>query len=349
MARRWTQSYIATIAGTLSKTCIAESAGFRLEDVKCGCGRSSWSAPEEAGSYSIVFVRRGCFRRRAGDVEFLLDPATAYFERPGEVYRVAHPGDGGDACTQLMLPPGLIEDGPELELRYTRSDVDLAQRLLVRARADDQVEFVDRAVAIADMLLESPASRVAAVRAAAAATRRRVVEVDVSRRAYEPAAAGYVLPAPDPRLQAGHATVRDAIGRPGRTMLDVRSREEYQGERFWPSGALQPDGRPGHIPTAVHVPIDDLYDARGAFLPVPALRKVFAASGLDGDDVLAPNATELTDVRGDIEFCGVSFRYKEEHADVLRNISLHLRAGETVLTSGPTSHISARDKVPALP
>ena len=186
MARRWTQSYIATIAGTLSKTCIAESAGFRLEDVKCGCGRSSWSAPEEAGSYSIVFVRRGCFRRRAGDVEFLLDPATAYFERPGEVYRVAHPGDGGDACTQLMLPPGLIEDGPELELRYTRSDVDLAQRLLVRARADDQVEFVDRAVAIADMLLESPASRVAAVRAAAAATRRRVVEVAREAIAHDP-------------------------------------------------------------------------------------------------------------------------------------------------------------------
>src|SRR5690348_9584885 len=74
----------------------------------------------------------------------------------------------------------------------------------------------------------------------------------VSSRPSEPAAAGYVLPAPDRRLQAGHAAVRDAIGRPGRTLLDVRSREEYQGERFWPSGGLEPAGRAGHVPSAVH-------------------------------------------------------------------------------------------------
>jgi hypothetical protein len=49
----------------------------------------------------------------------------------------------------------------------------------------------------------------------------RVVEVDVSRHA-----ASYFLPAPGPRLQAGHAAVRDAIEPPGRTLLDVRSREE---------------------------------------------------------------------------------------------------------------------------
>jgi thiosulfate/3-mercaptopyruvate sulfurtransferase len=66
----------------------------------------------------------------------------------------------------------------------------------------------------------------------------------VSGRPSEPAAAGYVLPALDPRLQAGHATVRDAIGRPGRTLLDVRSREEYQGERFCPPEASSPEGGP---------------------------------------------------------------------------------------------------------
>jgi thiosulfate/3-mercaptopyruvate sulfurtransferase len=66
----------------------------------------------------------------------------------------------------------------------------------------------------------------------------------VSSRPSAAAAAGYVLPAPDPRLQAGHATVRDAIGRPGRTLLDVRSREEYQGERFWPPEASSPAGGP---------------------------------------------------------------------------------------------------------
>src|SRR4029077_4681423 len=77
------------------------------------------------------------------------------------------------------------------------------------------------------------------------------------------AAAGYVLPAPAPRLQAGHATVRDAIGRPGRTLLDVRAREEYQGQRFWPSGGLEPSGRAGHVPSAVHPPSERLSGGRG--------------------------------------------------------------------------------------
>ena len=50
---------------------------------------------------------------------------------------------------------------------------------------------------------------------------------------------------------------------PGSTLLDVRSLEEYQGERFWPSGGLEPGGRAGHVPSAVHQPIDGLYDERG--------------------------------------------------------------------------------------
>jgi len=113
----------------------------------------------------------------------------------------------------------------------------------------------------------------------------------VSSRPSAAAAAGYVLPAPDPRLQAGHATVRDAIGRPGRTLLDVRSREEYQGQRFWPSGGLEPGGRAGHVPSAVHQPIDGLYDDRGAFRDSAALRSVFCAVDLDGADELITYCT----------------------------------------------------------
>ena len=66
----------------------------------------------------------------------------------------------------------------------------------------------------------------------------------VSSQPSEAAAAGYVLPGPDRRLRAGHATVRDAIGRPGRTLLDVRSRDEYRGERFWPPAASSPAAGP---------------------------------------------------------------------------------------------------------
>jgi AraC-like DNA-binding protein len=141
----------------LSKACIAESAGFRLEDVRCACGRSSWSPPEEAVSYTIVFVRRGSFRRRVAGVESVLDPTTAYFERPGDEQQVAHPADGGDACTQLTLPPDYVEEGPPPEPRFTRPHVDLAQRLLLRSA--DETEFVDLAIAIADQVLDRAASK----------------------------------------------------------------------------------------------------------------------------------------------------------------------------------------------
>src|SRR6201995_3117323 len=108
----------------------------------------------------------------------------------------------------------------------------------------------------------------------------------VSSRPSEPAVTGYVLPGPGPRVRADHAAVRDAIGRPGRTLLDVRSWDEYRGERFWPSGGLEPGGRAGHVPSAVPQPAGGLYDGRGAFLEVAALRDVFSAVDLAGGDEL---------------------------------------------------------------
>jgi len=92
-----------------------------------------------------------------------------------------------------------------------------------------------------------------------------------------PAASSYPLGEPDERLRAGHPDVRDAIGDPGSTILDVRTGAEFRGERFWPSGGMEPGGRAGHIPSAVHQPVDDLYDDRGAFRPAGELRGVFSA------------------------------------------------------------------------
>ena len=121
-----------------------------MEDVRCTCGRSSWSSPEAASAYTIVFVRRGCFRRRVDGVVHVADAATAYFERPGEEQQVAHPAEGGDVCTQLTLSPEYVDEGPEPQL--TEPEVDLAQRLLLAAGDSD--EFVECAVALADRLLE---------------------------------------------------------------------------------------------------------------------------------------------------------------------------------------------------
>jgi ATP-binding cassette, subfamily B, bacterial len=48
----------------------------------------------------------------------------------------------------------------------------------------------------------------------------------------------------------------------------------------------------------------------------------------------APSAIELTQVRGDVEFRNVSFRYKDEYDYVLKNISLKIEAGEYVALVG---------------
>ena len=113
----------------------------------------------------------------------------------------------------------------------------------------------------------------------------------VSSQATEPAAVSYVLPEPDGRLRADHSAVRNAIGAPGETLVDVRTWDEYRGERFWPSGGLEPGGRAGHVPSAVHQPIDGLYDERGSFLAVADLRAVFSAVDLAGREELISYCT----------------------------------------------------------
>jgi thiosulfate/3-mercaptopyruvate sulfurtransferase len=99
----------------------------------------------------------------------------------------------------------------------------------------------------------------------------------------EPAPVSYPLGKPDAQVRARQAAVQAAIGDPGATILDVRTWDEYRGERFWPSGGMEPGGRAGHIPTAVHEPPDDIYDERGAFRPAADLRGIFAGAGQDSD------------------------------------------------------------------
>ena len=48
----------------------------------------------------------------------------------------------------------------------------------------------------------------------------------------------------------------------------------------------------------------------------------------------APNAMDISDVRGNVEFGNVGFRYRDDHAHVLKNISLRVSAGETVALVG---------------
>ena len=99
------------------------------------------------------------------------------------------------------------------------------------------------------------------------------------------------LAEPDLSVWADEAAVLQAIGKQGTTLVDVRSLEEYRGERFWPSGAMDPDGRAGHVPSAVHQPITDLYEEDGSFRSPVELREKFRPDVLDRDDDLVTYCT----------------------------------------------------------
>ena len=107
----------------------------------------------------------------------------------------------------------------------------------------------------------------------------------------QPAPTDYQLDHAERHIRAHLADVRSAIRQPGVKVVDVRSSAEYRGERFWPSGGMQPDGRAGHVPGAAHQPLDGLYRSDGSFRRPAELRSLFSDVDLDGDDELITYCT----------------------------------------------------------
>ena len=97
-----------------------------------------------------------------------------------------------------------------------------------------------------------------------------------SSAASEPPTGGFCLGGEDSGIRADRAATCKAIGQLGTTLVDVRSAAEYRGECFWPSGGMEPGGRAGHVPSAVHQPIDGLYHEDGSFRSAAELRRLFA-------------------------------------------------------------------------
>jgi thiosulfate/3-mercaptopyruvate sulfurtransferase len=112
-----------------------------------------------------------------------------------------------------------------------------------------------------------------------------------SSAAAEPPAGGFRLGREDPGIRADRAALGKAIGQPATTLVDVRSAAEYEGERFWPSGGMEPGGRAGHVPSAVHQPIDGLYREDGSFRSPAELRRVFAPAVMAGGGELITYCT----------------------------------------------------------
>ena len=93
----------------------------------------------------------------------------------------------------------------------------------------------------------------------------------------------YHLSAPDSRLYVGLDDMLDAVGQPGTVLLDVRSGAEFDGERFWPSGATEDAGRAGHIPGSIHLPIDEIRTESGYFRSPGEIRDALRARGVTAD------------------------------------------------------------------
>jgi thiosulfate/3-mercaptopyruvate sulfurtransferase len=95
---------------------------------------------------------------------------------------------------------------------------------------------------------------------------------------------GYRPASPDLGIRAFRDQVRDDLVGTG-ALVDVRSPEEYRGERLapdhLPNEAAQ---RPGHIPGAVNIPWAKAVDAEsGRFLPTDQLRTLYADQGITAD------------------------------------------------------------------
>jgi thiosulfate/3-mercaptopyruvate sulfurtransferase len=97
--------------------------------------------------------------------------------------------------------------------------------------------------------------------------------------------AGYVAGTPDASIRAFRHQVEAVVRDRTAALVDVRSPEEYRGEKLapdhLPGEAAQ---RPGHIPGAANIPWARAVNPdTGTFLRPDALRKLYAGAGVTGD------------------------------------------------------------------
>jgi thiosulfate/3-mercaptopyruvate sulfurtransferase len=105
------------------------------------------------------------------------------------------------------------------------------------------------------------------------------------------ATSGYPVNQPDFSIRAFRDQVlADYVGQPGRALVDVRSPEEYRGEKLAPDHLPQEAAqRPGHIPGAANIPWAKAVDpTTGKFLTDEQLTELYGSQGLDPSrDVVA--------------------------------------------------------------
>jgi AraC-like DNA-binding protein len=159
---------------------LLETPQLAICDIRCSSCGSGWSQTELCENWAVVLVRRGCFRRRVDGRESVAEPAVAYVQRPGDEQRIAHPVDGGDACTSIGLSDdlaGAMVD-EHIVVAFTDPVVDLEHRLLLRASSeDDAFELEERALLLVWRVLHDARREYStAARPATAASQKRAVD-----------------------------------------------------------------------------------------------------------------------------------------------------------------------------
>ena len=102
-----------------------------------------------------------------------------------------------------------------------------------------------------------------------------------STAAPEPKSSAYKRLDPKPELIVSRSEVQALIGDSEAALIDVRSENEFTGERFWPSGATEGAGRPGHIPGAIHLPVDLARNEDGSLADGDELRRACEGLGIE--------------------------------------------------------------------
>ena len=118
------------------------------------------------------------------------------------------------------------------------------------------------------------------------ARRKWVIEGrSLSRTVPRFAPVDYPVPQGDTSMRVGRRNVRDNLKSPRRLLLDVRSPEEYKGERVSEYSFPVDHGaqRTGRIPGAVHLYFKELLNEDDTFKSPEALRRVLAGAGIAPD------------------------------------------------------------------
>lgn len=107
----------------------------------------------------------------------------------------------------------------------------------------------------------------------------------VSTEAPDAEAAAHPAPGGGETLSVGRDDIREKLGAPGRLLLDVRSPEEYGGERVMPPPGFDHGAeRAGRIPGAAHLFFRELLNEDDTYKDKEELGKILGGAGAAGDD-----------------------------------------------------------------